>query len=286
MPTTISVTTSNRTTALAAAGGYCRTAVSFDIASTTDALCPPLMIFTTKKSPMTRATTKIEPMAMPVFDRGTTISRITRKRPAPASTAASITAGSIRAMELKIGTIMNSEEMDIGDHHREIGEQQELQRLVHDAERDQRLIEDPVSTEKRDPRDHANDVRRPEGNGADQEQGQLQQERADMEDQEIGDGETDDEREGPHDDGVLERVRIQRIGQAGPEQLEVVGEDERRDDVELVEVEEADGHDQHQRDPEEHQQQAGQGRHEEMVAAPRPRHFTPRRTRSTYEPCS
>src|SRR5205823_15047358 len=119
-----------------------------------------------------------------------------------------------------------------------------------------------------------------------QEQGQLQQERADMEDQEIGDGEADDEREGPHDDGVLERVCIQRIGQAGPEQLEVVGEDERRDDVELVEVEEADGHDQRQRYPEEHQQQACQGRHEEMVAAPRPRHVTPRRTRSTYEPCS
>src|SRR2546430_8261933 len=51
-------------------------------------------------------------------------------------------------------------------------------------------------------------VRRPEGDGAQQEQGQLQQERADMEDEKIGDGEADDKGDGPHDHGILDRVGI------------------------------------------------------------------------------
>ena len=75
---------------------------------TTEALWPPLMIFTTKKSPITRVMTKIEPSAMPVFDSGSTISVTMRQRPAPASCAASIRLWSMRAIELKIGTTMNS----------------------------------------------------------------------------------------------------------------------------------------------------------------------------------
>ncbi len=50
--------------------------------------------------------TKIEPSAMPLFDIGTMIRRITSKRLAPASIAASTTRLSIRAIELKIGTTM------------------------------------------------------------------------------------------------------------------------------------------------------------------------------------
>src|SRR5206468_11603902 len=106
---TISITMIRRQTALAAAGGYWRIAISFDIAATTDELWPPLMIFTTKKSPITSAMTKMEPSAIPVFERGITISVMTRARLAPPSTAASITARSIRAIDLKIGMIMNSE---------------------------------------------------------------------------------------------------------------------------------------------------------------------------------
>ena len=78
------------------------------MAETTEPDWPPLIVRTTKKSPMTSAMTKIEPSAMPVFDSGSTTSQITCQGFAPPSTAASISAGSMRAMELKIGTIMNS----------------------------------------------------------------------------------------------------------------------------------------------------------------------------------
>src|SRR5207253_3021334 len=92
-----------------AAGGYWRMAISFDIAATTEALCPPLITFTTKKSPITSAMTKMEPSAMPVFESGITMSVMIRNRLAPPSAAASITARSMRAIELKIGTIMKRE---------------------------------------------------------------------------------------------------------------------------------------------------------------------------------
>ena len=52
--------------------------------------------------------TKIEPRAIPVFESGITIWVITRQRLAPASTAASMTAGLMRAMELKSATIIKS----------------------------------------------------------------------------------------------------------------------------------------------------------------------------------
>ena len=45
---------------------------------------------------------------MPVFDSGSTTFQTTPQRLAPPSTAASSSDGSMRAIELKIGTIMNS----------------------------------------------------------------------------------------------------------------------------------------------------------------------------------
>ena len=60
-------------------------AISFYSAETTEALWPPLMTLTTKKSPITWVTTKIEPSAMPLLDSGSTISAMTRQRQAPAS---------------------------------------------------------------------------------------------------------------------------------------------------------------------------------------------------------
>ena len=82
--------------------------ISFHMAKTTEALCPPLMILTTKKSPMTSAMTKIEPSAMPVFDQ-----RNHDLGDHPPAAGAGIDgglddAGSIRAMELNRVTIMNS----------------------------------------------------------------------------------------------------------------------------------------------------------------------------------
>ncbi len=66
------------------------------------------------------------PSAMPLLDIGTTIRRMMSKRLAPASIAASDQPSCpIRAIELKIGTIMKIVScVDIGDDHRQIGEQQ------------------------------------------------------------------------------------------------------------------------------------------------------------------
>ena len=69
---------------------------------------PPLITDTTKKSPITSVTTNSEPSAIPVFESGRTTFHTTPQRVAPASTAASSSDLSMRAMELKIGTIMNS----------------------------------------------------------------------------------------------------------------------------------------------------------------------------------
>jgi hypothetical protein len=57
---------------------------------------------------MTMVTTKIEPMAMPDFDKGMITLVIVRHQPAPPSTAASSRRRSIRIMVLKIGVTMNS----------------------------------------------------------------------------------------------------------------------------------------------------------------------------------
>ena len=116
-------------TALAAAGGYCIAETWFYSADTTDVLWPPLMTLTTKKSPITWVTTKIEPSAIPVLTSGSTISQTTRNRPAPASRAAS--------SRLRIDTRHGiedrhhheqREQVDVADHDREIRVQQEFQR--------------------------------------------------------------------------------------------------------------------------------------------------------------
>ena len=57
---------------------------------------------------MTCVNTRIEPSAMPVFDRGMTTFTMTCQRLAPASRAASISAGSIFDSELAIGPTIRS----------------------------------------------------------------------------------------------------------------------------------------------------------------------------------
>src|SRR5258706_14454597 len=105
---TIKLTTINKITALAAAGGYCTMAIWFDMAMAMEADWLPLMTLTTKKSPITRVITKIDPKAIPVRESGITMSQMMLQALAPPSWAASISDLSILAMELKMGTIMNS----------------------------------------------------------------------------------------------------------------------------------------------------------------------------------
>ena len=78
------------------------------IATPTDALWPPDIICTVTKSPITRVITKMVPMAMPGLHSGRITCQTVRHVPAPASYAASMTDGSMRIIELKIGTTMNS----------------------------------------------------------------------------------------------------------------------------------------------------------------------------------
>ena len=73
----------------------------------TEAICWPPMTPTVTKSPITRATTKIEPMISPVRLSGSTTCHTVCQGLAPLSRAASSRLRSMRIIELKIGTIMN-----------------------------------------------------------------------------------------------------------------------------------------------------------------------------------
>jgi hypothetical protein len=64
-------------------------------------------------------------------------------------------------------------EVHEGQHHREIGEQQPLDRLVHDAQAHQALVDQAVAAQQRHPRDHADHVGRPERDRAQHEQQRL-----------------------------------------------------------------------------------------------------------------
>ena len=88
-------------------GGRLQELTSSNTPMTTEALRPPLMILTTKKSPMTSVMTKIDAQRdAGLGQRDHDLGHDAETRPAPPSTAASISDRSIRAIELKIGTIM------------------------------------------------------------------------------------------------------------------------------------------------------------------------------------
>ena len=101
------------------------------------------------------------------------------------------------------------------------------------------VLSEPVAAEERDPRDHADDVGGQERDGADQEQHRLPGRRADMEGEEIGDGEADQQGQRPDDDGELERLQVGPPGDRREQQLLVVLQQEGRDDLGGVVVEEA-----------------------------------------------
>ena len=133
-------------------------------------------------------------------------------------------------------------------------EQQELERLVDDADVDQRRVEQAVPAEERDPRDHADDVGGQERHGADQEQHHLHRRAADVEGEEIGDREADHGGQRPHDRGVAERVEVGPPGDVRTQRLLVVGEHEVGNDPGEIVVPEAHHHDRQDRDQQEHEQ--------------------------------
>ena len=124
------------------------------------------------------------------------------------------------------------------------------------AELGQRLVDDAVLAQDRQPGDHANDVRGPERHRAEQKQSDLPEHAADVEDQEIGYVEADHQRQGPDDGGELERLGVLLQRDAGGEDVAIVVHDERLDDLRILVVEEADGdHHQHRQHEEEQQDQ-------------------------------
>ena len=101
-------TVHSKTTAVAQAEGYKRRPISFEIKRPTLALWLPLIKRTVMKSPITNVTTNIVPIIIPGLQSGmTTFQRVCNPL-APPSTAASNKDLSIRIIELKIGTTINS----------------------------------------------------------------------------------------------------------------------------------------------------------------------------------
>ena len=162
------------------------------------------------------------------------------------------------------------EEVDVAHHHREVGEEQPLHRVVDDADAHQRLVDQPLLPEQRDPRDHADDVRGPERHRAEQKETDRDQQRADVEHQEVGDGEADQQRDGPDDRGELQRAQIEPERVHGGEQVDIALRRERRPHTEdHVVLEEADRQQHAERYDEEDRQRNAERRHPHEGPPPR-----------------
>ena len=75
--------------------------------------------------------------------------------------------------------------MHVGNDHGEVGKQQKIQGDVDDAEGYQRLVDQALTTENRNPRYHADNIGGPEGNCAHQEERNLPQKGPDMKNEKI-----------------------------------------------------------------------------------------------------
>jgi len=126
--------------------------------------------------------------------------------------------------------------------------------LIHDTEIDQRVVDQAVSSEQRDPGDHADHVRGPKRDGAKKKKRDLPGQRLDVEGQEIGDGKAEDQGDQPDNETKLHRLPIGLPGDVGGEDVAVIlgGEVGNQDLVGLV-VEEGDDHHQDHRHNEKRQ---------------------------------
>ena len=144
--------------------------------------------------------------------------------------------------------------MHKGQDDREVGIEQPFQRLINQSQMCQRLIDEAVPAKDRDPGDHPDDVRSPKRNRANQKKNDLPSQGAHMEGQEIGDGEPDGQGENPTEGGEFEGVEINRIGDGGFEQLDVVGENEVRNQAKFRVIPEADNENDNDRPDQKHGQ--------------------------------
>ena len=82
---------------------------------------------------------------------------------------------------------------------------------------------------------------------------------ADLEGEDVGDGEAQDDGDGPDDDGVAKGVEVSAPGDGGTEHVGVVGELEGGDDLDAVVVEETDDDEGAHWEEEEDAEDGGQG---------------------------
>ena len=109
----------------------------------------------------------------------------------------------MRSMELKIGDDHEQRvEVNEAENHGKIGIEQPFLGLIDDTRTDEGVVDQTVSSQKRDPGDHADHVRGPKGDGAEEEQRDLPGQRLDVKGQEIGDGETQHERDRTISSGI------------------------------------------------------------------------------------
>ena len=88
--------------------------------------------------------------------------------------------------------------MHEGQHHGKVGEQQPFDRTIHQADRDQGVVDQAVTPQQRDPGNHADDIRGPERNRAQDEEHRLHGAGAYMERQKIGHRKTDRQSDQPY----------------------------------------------------------------------------------------
>ena len=153
-------------------------------------------------------------------------------------------------------------EVHVGQQHREVGIQQPVLRLVDEVHGLQRLVDEAVAAQQRDPGDHADHVGGPEWHRADHEQQCLHRSRSHVKRQEIRQRKTQHQRERPGAERKAQRRQIRRrrhaqvtvfieMAAAFP-QLGVVAQGEGWQQRVLVKIPEADHRDQPQRDEKEH----------------------------------
>ena len=145
-------------------------------------------------------------------------------------------------------------QIHIGDDDREIGEQQEVERLRRQAQVHQRLVEHAVAAEKRNPGDGPDDRRSEKRNGAQQEQHGPDRAAAHVKDQKVGDVESDEERGRPDDRRELQSAAVKPERRRVRDQVVIIVQQESRIDSDAVMVPEADHQEQRRRQGEKHQE--------------------------------
>ena len=189
---------------MAAAAGNCKALSRVSMILPAEAICWPPITPMVTKSPITMVTTKIEPMTMPGLASGN--DDVDQRLPAGG-------AGIIGGLDQPLVDADHrvedrhhheeSKEVNQRQHHGEFGEQQPFERLMDQADALKRPVDQAVAAEQRNPRDHADHVRGPERNGAEQRQHDLPGLGADVEGEEISDGEADQTASAPRSSRII-----------------------------------------------------------------------------------